>query len=166
MLKDKRKSYRAPVKRKAILIHNNLSKVFLIKDISKTGLFLESVYPIEEDNVVQLLFYLDPNERAINIKARVIRSIIPSKKAEEYVSSGMGLEFLNIDFENESTIEDYLNSIYPIYEEINLLINEPKKNIDRLSFLLSKVALDNYKDFFELKENVKYICLSMGIIKQ
>lgn len=166
MLENKRKYSRTPVKKKAIIVHNNISKVFLIKDISKTGLFLESVYPIEVDSIVQILFYLDANEKAINTKAKIVRSVTPAKKAQDYVSSGMGLEFLNVDFETESIIEDYINSVYPIYEEINILLNEPKKNVDRLEFLLPKVGLDTYKDYFELKENIKYICLSMGIIRQ
>jgi len=164
-MKDKRKNLRAPVNIKAMLFYDDLIKVVYLKNISKTGAFVKTFDSFDKDAVFKLMFPLLDFENLVNINARITRSVKPAEKAENYVIPGFGLEFLELDFENTSLIEDYLNYLIPIYEEIYLLISNPNNNLIRLSQLLEKVALSNYKDFFELKEEITYICLSLGIIK-
>ena len=163
-VKNKRKNPRAPVNFKILTIYEDSIKIFYLKNISKTGAFIETLAPFEFGSVVQVLFSLNNIDQVVNIQARVVRSVKPESEAQNYVLAGMGIEFIGIDFKNESLIEDYITYIMPIYDEINILLAHPKKNIDRLDFLLAKIGHEKYNDFFELKENIKYICLSLGLI--
>lgn len=165
-MKDMRKNLRAPVNIKAMLFYNSFIKVVYLKNISKTGSFIKTFEVLPKDTVFKIMFPLLDFENILTIDAKIIRSVKPAEKAENYVIPGFGLEFLDLDFESSSLIEDYLNYLIPIYEEIYLLINNPNNNLTRLASLLEKVNQHNYKDFFELKEEITYICLSLGIIKK
>jgi hypothetical protein len=162
---DKRKNLRAPVNIKTMIFIEDSIKVAYLKNISTNGAFIKTFEKIPEDAVFKLMFALEDFENLLITNARIVRIVKPADKAENYVIPGFGIEFLDMDFENISLIEDYLNYIVPLYEEINLLIDNPRKNINHLNSLLEKVALNNYKDFYELKDELKYICLSLGIIK-
>lgn len=163
--KNQRKSLRVPINLKVIIHFDDELKVNLLKNVSKTGVFIQTLEPLNEGNIVNLLFSLGDFDKTIKLKAKVVRKVPPNLKSQDYTLEGMGLEFTNITFEDESIIEDYLHFIKPIYEEINILIDNPRKNIERIDYLLSKLNLDKYNDFFELKENIKYACLSLGLIK-
>jgi len=164
-MKDMRKNLRAAVNIKAMLFYDDYIKVVYLKNISKTGAFIKTFELLPNEAVFKLIFPLLDFDNLININAKITRAVKPADKAENYVIPGFGLEFIDLDFESSSLIDDYLNYLIPIYEEIYLLINSPNKNLERLTFLLEKVAQNNYKDFFELKEEITYICLNLGIIK-
>lgn len=163
-MENKRKTQRALVSLKAIAIYEKNPNVFLLKNISKSGAFIETLSPFEIGSGFRLLFALNDPEQVVNIECHVVRNVKSESKAQDYVVSGMGLEFVNISFENESMIDDYISYITPLYDEINILLSDPRKNIDRLEYLLSKIGEEKYSDLFELKEKIKYVCLSLGLI--
>ena len=161
---NKRRHPRAPLNAKMITIASGKPKVHLIRNISSSGVFIESVDLYKIGTEVFLLFPLHHPEKTAQTHAKVVRRVEPIFE-DDFTTPGMGLEFFNTPFETSVLIEDYVVKVKYIYEELLLLVNMKKPDMKRLGQLLKKIRIEEYYDFFELKEKIKRACFSLGILE-
>jgi len=72
-------------------------------NISKTGMFLETMTPLEINDVLNLEFSMPGTEKSISVTAKVIR-IIKEGKAND----GMGVEFIELSENDEKFIDEFV----------------------------------------------------------
>ena len=161
---NKRKHTRAPINSKVISIAQDATKVNIIKDISYSGIFIETVDLKNIGDVLYLIFPLHEPDKTVQTYAKVVRRVEPASD-DDYVAPGMGLEFIDMPFEATILVENYVVMAKYAYEELLLLTTMKNPDIERIGKVLKKVKMDDYKDFFELKDKVQKICFALGIIK-
>jgi Tfp pilus assembly protein PilZ len=163
-LQDKRRHLRVPANYKAIMINGNESKVNFIRDISSSGVFIETIELPKIGDTVYLMFSLHHPEKTVRTSAKVVRRVEPVSE-DELVTSGVGLEFVDMPFESSVLVEDYVVHVRYSYEELMLVLGMKNPDMKRLGQLLKKINIGSYRDFFELKEKIKKTAYSMGILK-
>jgi len=62
-------------------------------------------------------------------------------------------------------LENYVVNIKYVYEELLLLITMKNPDVDRIMYLVKKANIGEYRDFFDLKEKIKKVSFSLGILK-
>jgi len=162
MAEDKRRHIRAPLNAKVITITDTSADVYLSKNISISGLFVESLKPYPLGTRLYLMFPVHHSEKTVKTYAKVVRVVQPISE-NDFVVPGMGIEFLNTSFDSSVLVEDFVVKIKSIYEELNAILSMPSIDTKRLNILLSKANIEAYGDMFELKEMVKFSCLSLGL---
>lgn len=140
-------------------------EVHFIRNISVSGVFIESVDSYNTGDEVYLLFPLHHPEKTSRVSGRVVRMVGASNDSE-YVIPGIGVEFVNSGFDFSVLVEDYIIRIKNIYEELLILIEMQNPDMKRLGTLVRKARLTGYGDFFELREKIRRDSLSMGILNK
>ncbi|MEI6079220.1 MAG: PilZ domain-containing protein [bacterium] len=163
---DRRRHVRVPLNSKVIVIHNNVPKVSIMRDISISGAFIETVDLPKIGDDVFLFFPLHHQEKTAQTSAKVVRKIEPIMEEDTFAMPGVGVEFADIPFESSILIEDYVVNVKYVYEELMLVTSMKDPDMKRLGQLLKKVKIDQYKDFFELKDKIKKTCYALGILKE
>jgi hypothetical protein len=159
---DRRRHIRAPFNAKVILLTDKDAEVRLAKNVSISGVFVESLksYPI--GTKLYVLFPVHHPEKTFKTYAKVVR-VVELTENNDFVVPGMGIEFYNTSFDSSVLIEDYVVKIKNIYEEIHAVLGMKAMDTRRLKLLLGKAGISRYGDLFELKEQVRFACLSLGI---
>lgn len=161
---NRRRHTRAPINTKVISIAQDATKVNIIKDISYSGVFIETVALKNIGDVLYLIFPLHEPDKTVQTYAKVVRRVEPTSD-DDYTVPGIGLEFVDMPFESTILVENYVVMAKYAYEELLLLTTMKNPDIERISQVLKKVKMEDYKDFFELKDKVQKICFALGIIK-
>jgi len=171
---NRRRHARAPLNSKVIVasllsdglkfVSDNNPKVYYIRDISSSGLFIESINLCKIGTTLKLLFPITGTDKIIQAMGKVVRLVEPVIE-DEYVAPGMGIEFSNMPFENSVLIENYIINIKYVYDELLLLVTMKNPDVDRIMHLVKKANLGEYKDFFDLKEKIKKVSFSLGILQ-
>jgi len=73
------------------------------KNISKTGMFLETMTPLDIDDELNLEFTVPGIDKSIVVVARVIRV-----RKEGNLDDGMGVEFVNLSVDDKTFIEEFI----------------------------------------------------------
>ena len=163
---DKRRHVRVPLNTKVVVVNRNESKVNVIRDISVSGAFIETVDLPKIGTELYLFFPINHPEKTAQTAAKVVRIIEPILEEENFIIPGMGVEFMDVPFDSSILIEDYVIHVRYIYEELLLIISMKEPDMKRLGQLLKKINIGQYKDFFELKDRVKKTCYALGILKE
>ena len=163
---DKRRHIRVPLNTKVIVVNNNESTVNLIRDISVSGAFIETVDLPKIGSELYLFFPVNHHEKTAQTAAKVVRIIEPILEEENFIIPGIGVEFADVPFDSSILIEDYVIHVRYIYEELLLIISMKEPDMKRLGQLLKKINIGQYKDFFELKDRVRKTCYALGILKE
>lgn len=161
---NRRRHTRAPINTKAISIAQDVTKVNLIKDVSYSGVFIETVDLKKIGDVLYLIFPLHEPDKTVQTYAKVVRVVEPVSD-DDYTVPGIGLEFVELPFDSSILIENYVVMAKYAYEELLLLTTMKNPDIERIGKVLKKVKMEDYKDFFELKDKVQKICFALGVIK-
>ncbi len=161
---NRRRHTRAPINSKVISISKDVTKVNIIKDVSYSGVFIETVDLRNIGDVLYLVFPLHVPDKTVQTYAKVVRRVEPVSD-DDYTVPGIGLEFVDMPFESTILIENYVVMAKYAYEELLLLTTMKNPDIERISQVLKKVKMEDYRDFFELKDKVQKICFALGIIK-
>lgn len=162
---DRRRHVRVPLNEKVILLDKETPKVNIIRDISSSGVFVETVDLPQVGTQVYLMFPLHHPEKTAQTPAKVVRRVEPISE-DEFVIPGVGLEFVDVPFDSSILIEDYVIQVKYVYEEMLLVVSMKEPDMKRLGQLLKKVHVGQYKDYFELKEKIKKTCFALGILKE
>jgi len=105
---SKRKSLRSPILVTKVKEESNGPKVFLgyAKNISRTGLFIQTINPKKQNEVLCIEFSLPGSEKSLTCAAEVIwkRDFSANSKYQP----GMGIMFLDMPENNASTIEKWV----------------------------------------------------------
>ena len=163
---DKRKHIRVPLNSKVIVLSDDIARVNLIRDISISGAFIETIELPKIGSEVYLLFPLNNPEKTAQTTANVVRIIEPIMEEDDFIIPGIGVEFTNVPFDSSILIEDHVIHVKYIYEELMLVLSMKEPDIKRLGQLLKKVNIGQYKDFFELKDKIKKTCYALGILRE
>jgi len=155
---------RAPVTSKVISIFQETPKVNYIRDVSYSGIFIETVDLRNIGDIIYLIFPLHEQDKTVQTYAKVVRRVEPISD-DDFVVPGMGLEFMDMNFESSILIENYVVMAKYAYEELLLLTTMKNPDIERISQILKKLKMEDYTDFFELKDKVQKTCFALGIIK-
>ena len=161
---NRRRHTRAPINTKVISIAQDVTKVNIIKDVSYSGVFIETVDLKNIGDILYLIFPLHEPDKTVQTYAKVVRIVEPSSE-DDYTVPGIGLEFVDLPFESSILVENYVVMAKYAYEELLLLTTMKNPDIERIGKVLKKVKMEDYKDFFELKDKVQKICFALGIIK-
>lgn len=106
---SKRKTLRTPILITKVKVDQN-GKVFFgyAKNISKTGLFIQSINPKDEGERFKIEFDLPGDNEAFNCMAKVIwkRGYLAKARYEP----GMGLEFIDLSRDLTDKLEGWCNS--------------------------------------------------------
>ena len=109
-MKEHRRAQRHKVRFKMVFDDGETYSAGYVRDISRTGLFLETANPLPVDSEVRLE-PVDHQDELFEVAARVVRVVQddePMPDAETHVNDGqvgMGLEFLALDSEAADGIE-------------------------------------------------------------
>jgi len=164
---NKRRHIRAPLNVKVILYpsidEQAQPMVKFIKDISASGAFIESVAVYSVGTILKLMFPITNADKTVQTKAKVVRVVEPMS-ANDYLTPGMGVEFLEVPFDSSVLLDNYVINIKYVYEELILLTTMNEPDLDRIMHLVKKANIGEYRDYFELKEKVKKIAFSLGIL--
>jgi hypothetical protein len=160
---NKRRHVRAPLLAKIIMVGGDAPQVRFARNLSLSGIFIESINPLPVNTKVSLLFPLHHPEKTVNIKAKVVRTVLPATDNDGTIP-GMGMEFTDVSFDSSVLIDDYIVKIKNIYEELAILFDVINPDIKRLSYLIKKSGIQKYSDMMELREIVKKECLALGIV--
>ncbi|MCX6112931.1 MAG: PilZ domain-containing protein [Proteobacteria bacterium] len=163
---DKRRHIRVPLNSKVIVINNDDSMVNVIRDISVSGAFIETVDLPKIGSNLYLFFSVNHPEKTVQTAAKVVRIIEPILEEDNFIVPGMGVEFMDVPFDSSILIEDYVVHVRYIYEELLLIISMKEPDMRRLGQLLKKINIGQYKDFFELKDKIRKTCYALGILKE
>jgi Tfp pilus assembly protein PilZ len=163
-LQEKRRHLRVPANYKTIVMTGHESMVNFIRDISSSGVFIETVDLPKVGETIYLMFPLHHPEKTVKTYGKVVRRVEPVS-ADELVVPGVGVEFVDIPFESSVLVEDYVVHVRYSYEELMLILGMKNPDMKRLGQILKKINVGTYRDFFELKEKIKKTAYSMGILK-
>ena len=163
---DKRRHIRVPLNTKVIIVNKDESMVNVIRDISVSGAFIETVNLPKIGTELYLFFPVNHPEKTVQTAAKVVRVIEPIMEEENFIIPGIGVEFFDIPFDSSILLEDYVIHVRYIYEELLLIISMKEPDMKRLGQLLKKISIGHYKDFFELKDRIKKTCYALGILKE
>lgn len=161
---NRRRHARAPLNSRIIVVSENEPKVYSARDLSSSGVFIESVDLYKMGTNIKILFPISGTDKTIQARGKIVRLVEPVT-GDDYVSPGMGIEFGEMPFDNSVLIENYVMNIKYVYEELLLLITMKNPDVDRIMHLVKKANVGEYKDFFDLKEKIKKISFSLGILK-
>lgn len=161
---NRRRHTRAPLNTKVISISGDVAKVNFISDVSYSGVFIETVDLRDIGDVLYLVFPLHEPDKTVQTYAKVVRRVEPVSE-DDFTVPGMGLEFVDMPFDSSILIENYVVMAKYAYEELLLLTTMKNPDIERITQILKKLKIDNYRDFFELKDKVQKTCFALGIIK-
>ena len=107
---ENRRAERHKIRFKMVFDDGNTYSAGYVRDISRTGIFLETASPLPVGSEVRLE-PVDQNDALLEVLARVVRVVEndePMPDAETHVNDGqvgMGLEFVEIDGEAGEGIE-------------------------------------------------------------
>jgi len=73
------------------------------RNISETGMFLETMTPLNVNDVLNLEFSMPGTNKSINVDAKVVRI-----RKEGDLNDGMGVEFINISEEDKNFIREFI----------------------------------------------------------
>ncbi|MEI6092298.1 MAG: PilZ domain-containing protein [bacterium] len=163
---NQRRHVRVPLNSKVIVLDKEISRVNTIRDISSSGVFVETIHLPKIGTELYLLFPLHSNDKTAQTYAKVVRIVEPGLDDESFIYPGIGLEFIDVPFESSVLIEDYIVHVKYTYEELMLIINMKEPDMKRIGQLLKKVNVGQYKDFFELKDKIRKTCYALGILKE
>ncbi len=165
---NRRRHARAPLNSKVIIIPSSADaepKVFYARDVSSSGLFIETVDLLKVGSTLKMLFPISGTDKTVQAKGKVVRLVEPVLE-DDYTTPGMGIEFSEAPFDNAILIDNYVMNIKYVYEELLLLITMKNPDVDRIMHLVKKANIGEYKDFFDLKEKIKKVSFSLGILKE
>ncbi len=172
---NRRRHARAPLNSKVIVasllsdglkfVSGDSPRVYYIRDVSSSGLFIESVDLYKVGTTLKLLFPIVGTDKTVQTMGKVVRLVEPAM-GDEYITPGMGIEFSNMPFENSVLIENYVVNIKYVYDELLLLVTMKSPDVDRIMHLVKKANIGEYKDFFDLKEKIKKVSFSLGILQE
>ncbi len=112
-MKENRRAERHKVRFKMVFDDGNTYSAGYVRDISRTGLFLETASPLPIGSEVRLE-PVDAQDALFEVGARVIRvveDLEPIPEAETHENDGqvgMGLEFYDLDGEASDAIENMI----------------------------------------------------------
>ena len=161
---NRRRHTRAPLNSKVLSISQDTPKVNIIRDVSYSGIFMETVDLKNIGDMLYLIFPLHEADKTVQTYAKVVRRVEPVSD-DDYTIPGMGLGFMDMPFESSILIENYVVMAKYAYEELLLLTTMKNPDIERIGQILKKLKLEDYNDFFELKDKVQKNCFALGIIK-
>ncbi|HOW16278.1 MAG TPA: PilZ domain-containing protein [bacterium] len=164
---NRRRHARAPLNSKVILVSTSadgVPKVYYARDVSVSGLFIETVDFLKVGSSVRCLFPVVGTDKTVQARGKVVRVVEPVSD-DDYVSPGIGIEFEDTPFESSILLENYVVNIKYVYEELLLLITMKNPDVDRIMYLVKKANIGEYRDFFDLKEKIKKVSFSLGILK-
>ncbi len=161
---NRRRHTRAPLNSKVISIAQDIPKINVVRDVSYSGVFIETVELKNIGDILYLMFPLHEADKTVQTYAKVVRRV-ESVSEDDFTIPGMGLEFIDIPFESSILIENYVVMAKYAYEELLLLTTMKNPDIERIGQILKKLKLEGYNDFFELKDKVQKTCFALGIIK-
>jgi len=73
------------------------------KNISKTGMFLETMTPLNMGDILNLDFSMPGTEKSITVNAKVVRI-----RKEGNLDDGMGVEFISLSDADKEFIEEFV----------------------------------------------------------
>jgi len=82
---------------------NDFKFCYSTRDISETGMFLETMTPLKVNDILNLEFSMPGTEKSINVDAKVVRT-----RQEGDLNDGMGVEFLNLSEEDKKFIRKFV----------------------------------------------------------
>jgi len=94
--KDRRRSPRGKTGIKVRVLHRNIKKLITMRDVSFHGALLETPYAFQPGEVIDLKLHLPIALNAIDVKARVVRSV-PHRRFIGPKSYDIGVEILNLE---------------------------------------------------------------------
>lgn len=162
---NKRRHTRAPLNSKVIAVSEEQPRVYVIRDLSSSGVFIESVDLYKIGTVLKILFPISGTDKTVQAKGKVVR-VVESGLEEDFIIPGMGIEFGEMPFDSSILIENYVMNTKYVYEELLLLITMKTPDVDRIMHLVKKANIGEYRDFFDLKEKIKRVSFSLGILKE
>ena len=77
------------------------------KDISQTGMFLETMTPLGIDDVLNLEFNMPGVEKSITVSAKVVRI---TKNGDS--GDGMGVEFIELNDDDKKFVNEFVEKYY------------------------------------------------------
>lgn len=165
MLTDKRRHTRAPLSGKVIMIAGENIKLGMSKDISSSGIFIETVELPAIGDIMNILFSLPGSKKTAQTNAKVVRIVEPVSD-DDNIIPGMGLEFMDNSLEASTIIDNYVVMAKYAYEELLLLTTMKNPDIERIVQILEKLRVKDYKDLFELRDRVQKVCYGLGLLKK
>jgi len=82
--------------------NTNFKFCYSTKDISETGIFLETKTPLSVGSMVDLDFDFPGTDKKVAIKGKVVRVVTNS------INDGMGIEFVDLDEEYKVLINEFI----------------------------------------------------------
>ena len=76
-------------------------------DLNRTGVFLESAYPISVGTVLEIVFLISENKR-FTVKGKVVRVVDPDDAVKEKIKPGMGVQFIDLTEEQLFQLDKFL----------------------------------------------------------
>lgn len=163
-MKEKRRHLRVPANYRTIMVAGDQAVVNVARDISNSGLFMETTELPALGDKLHLMFSLHHPEKTVRTNAVVVRKVEPVSD-DEFVIPGVGVEFRDMPFEAAVLVEDYTVHVRYSYEELMLILGMKDPDMKRLGRILKKINIGEYRDFFELKDKIKKTAYSLGILK-
>lgn len=77
-------------------------------NLSSGGLFLETEQPLAEETPLAIEFFLPESGRIIRCRGRVAWINRPDNPVKPHFPAGMGLQFLDLSFEDMGEIRDFV----------------------------------------------------------
>jgi len=82
---------------------NDFKFCYSTRNVSETGLFLETTTPLNVDDILNLEFSMPGTEKSINVDAKVARV-----RHEGDLNDGMGVEFINLSEDDKLFIKKFV----------------------------------------------------------
>jgi len=85
----------------------NFTFLYPTVDLNKTGVFLESTYPISVGTVIEINFAISTDTH-FTIKGEIVRVVDPEDAQKENIKAGMGVKFINLTTEQLNNLEKFM----------------------------------------------------------
>lgn len=146
-----RRYERAPIRERAILVHNGVSYNGVISRIGGGGVFFETPLELPRGENVLLKFRIACLDDALVVKGEVRWAA----EEREDQPAGLGLAFIDLDPKKRARIVEFVAERGEVLSQVNGLLEESNADLARMKDLLAKVDLDSVSSLEDLRTRVK-----------
>ena len=153
---ERRKEYRLPFSEKMIFTDGSKSTACYISNISRGGLFVNSLEPFPIDTTGYIAFMVPSHPTSLCIKAKVVHIVFDRQRCE--VDCGMGFQFMEVNESHRSILNLHVLNEQSNYLELKKLLAEARPDLAAVEKFPRKMPALANLDLLGLRYKVNRIC--------
>lgn len=153
---ERRKEYRLPYNGKVIFSDGEISSTAYASNISRGGVFANTLDPLPIDTKVSVAICLNDHPVSLCFKAKVAHIVFDRQRCE--VECGVGFQFLELNEQQKSILNLHILNQQSAYLDLKRVIAEKRPDPGQIRLYLAKLPTIQTSDLMSLRYRVNRIC--------